>query len=84
MAMAACIEVSWTWGAPFSWGLVITEGMIKLATLVWMTKVQLLKHGDRLAGCCSGAVLRMRDASTLFHYLQFSKCPLDVSKALAI
>ena len=45
MAIAACIEVSWTWGAPFSWGLVITEGMFKLATLVWMTKVQLLKHG---------------------------------------
>ena len=43
IAMAACIEVSWTAGAPFSWGLMLTEGMIKLlATLLWMTKVQLL------------------------------------------
>ena len=48
IAMAACIEVSWAWGAPFSWGLMLTEGMIKLATLLWMTKVQLQKHGDRL------------------------------------
>ena len=48
IAMAACIEVSGAWRAPFSWGLMLTEGMIKLATLLRMTKVQLQKHGARL------------------------------------
>ena len=47
-AMAAWMEVSVTEEAPFSWGLLTTEGMIKLATLVWMTKIQLLIHGVRL------------------------------------